>query len=397
MLRILSLSTLFPSPARSGFGRFVANQMRTVAQTGSIDLVMINPIGVPPWPLSTREPYRTLATCPAQSELGGITVHHPRVTLIPVVGGDSNPGRIVRAVWPLVCRLHAERPFDLIDAQFFFPDGPAAAEIARRLGLPLTIKARGSDIHYWGTRPRALAQIRKAGDAAARLLTVSAALGRDMAALGLPPTRITPHYTGLDRDRFRVIPRAEARAALPGILPLALPADAPLLVTPGALIAIKGQALAIEALTHLPAAHLALAGTGPDEAALRAQAARLGLSDRVHVLGQVSHDALPVLMAAADAVVLPSEREGLANVWIEALACGAPLVIPDIGGAREVVTNPGAGQIAARTPEAIAQALAALLANPPSQTAVAASAAGFSWQANAQKLIAIWAQAAARA
>jgi hypothetical protein len=48
-------------------------------------------------------------------------------------------------------------------------------------------------------------------------------------------------------------------------------------------------------------------------------------------------------MAAADAVVLPSEREGLANVWVEALACGTPLVIPPIGGAAEVVRSPAAG------------------------------------------------------
>ena len=61
--------------------------------------------------------------------------------------------------------LHAAQPFDLVDAQFFFPEGPAAQIIAKALGLPLTIKARGSDIHYWSTRPRALAQMRAAAAA----------------------------------------------------------------------------------------------------------------------------------------------------------------------------------------------------------------------------------------
>jgi len=161
-----------------------------------------------------------------------------------------------------------------------------------------------------------------------------------------------------------------------------------LLVCPGALIAIKGQALAIEALADLPEAHLALAGTGPDEAALRTQAA--ALKGRVHFLGQVSHDALPLLMSAADAVILPSEREGLANVWIEALACGAPLIIPDIGGAREVVTSPAAGRIAARNPQAIAQAVRELLAGPIAQEDVAAQVAGFSWEGNAVRLKEVW-------
>jgi glycosyltransferase involved in cell wall biosynthesis len=129
-------------------------------------------------------------------------------------------------------------------------------------------------------------------------------------------------------------------------------------------------------------------------AALQALAERLGLSSRVHFLGQVSHDALPVLMSAADAVVMPSEREGLANVWIEALACGAPLVIPDIGGAREVVTTPSAGRITARTPEAIAAALSELLTTPIDQAMVAANVTRFSWQANAENLTEIWRHAA---
>ena len=394
MLRVLSLSTLFPSPPRAGFGKFVANQMRAVsrmAEAGTpVDLTMINPIGLPPYPLSLREPYRTLAACPDASMLGALTVHHPRFRLLPIIGGDSNPQRIAAAVLPLARRLHATAPFDLVDAQFFFPDGPAAIRIAADLGVPCTIKARGSDIHYWSTRPRALAQIRAAAQASTGLLSVSEALKRDMVALGFPADRITTHYTGLDRALFRITPRQEARVRLADLLGLALPPTAPLLVCPGALIAIKGQRLAIEALRDLPQAHLALAGTGADEAQLRALASQPGLAPRVHFLGQVSHDVLPVLLSAADAVVLPSEREGLANVWIEALACGTPLVIPAIGGAREVVRNPAAGRIAERNGPAIAAAVSELLTAAIPQDEVAACVSGFSWEENARALVAFW-------
>ena len=393
-LRVLSLSTLFPAPVRPGFGKFVEYQMRGVVARGDTDLVIINPLPLPPWPLALREPYRTLATCPAESDLDGAPVYHPRFHTIPVLGADGNPTRIARAVLPLVRRLHAERPFDLIDAQFFFPDGPAAMRIADDLAVPLTIKARGSDIHYWSTRPAALAQMRAAAERAGGMLAVSEALRHDMSALGFPGQAITVHYTGLDHARFRPMPREEARRAMAGRF--GLPGDTPLLLTPGALIAIKGQALAIEALTALPEAHLALAGTGADEPALRALAQRMSLSERVHFLGQVSHEVLPSLMAAADVVVLPSEREGLANVWIEALACGTPLVIPDIGGAREVVRAPEAGRIAAREPAAIAAAVRELLATPPDQATVAACAARFSWDANAAELVAFWNRVAAR-
>lgn len=393
-LRVLSLATLFPAPPRPAFGKFVAAQMAAVVARGDVDLVVINPIGFPPGPLARREPYSTLASCPLQSRCDDVVVHHPRFTTLPVIGSDLNPARIVRAVLPLARKLHAEAPFDLVDAQFFFPDGPAAMRIAGSLGLPFTVKARGSDIHYWGGRRLARGQIRKTGAAAARMLAVSAALAGDMADLGLPADRIAVHYTGLDRERFRPLARRKARAAMTARFDL--PARKPLFVTPGALIPIKGQRLAIEALALLPDTHLALAGSGADEAALHALVARLGLGERVHFLGQVPHDQLAPLLAGADAVVLPSEREGLANVWIEALACGTPLVIPDIGGAREVVTSPTAGRIAARDPEAVAAALRDILAAPPAPAAVARQVAGFSWEANAEKLVDIWREAAAR-
>ncbi|MBV1687675.1 glycosyltransferase [Novosphingobium sp. G106] len=395
-MRILSISTLFPNPQRPSFGKFVANQMRTVTATDDVDLTMVSPIGLPPWPLSRSERYRKLGEMPERSDTAGIPALHPRFTLIPKVGGDSNPGRIAKALLPLAKRLHAAKPFDVVDAQFFFPDGPAAAIIADELGLPLMIKARGSDIHFWGQRPRAVEQMLRAAEQAAGLLAVSYALRGDMIALGMPEAKIAVHYTGLDRERFHPMERKAARALVSAIPELDIWAEGPLIVTPGSLIAIKGQRLAIEALAQLPDAHLALAGAGEDETALRQVAGAHGVADRVQFLGQVGHELLPQLFSAADAVVLPSEREGLANVWVEALACGAPLVIPDIGGAREVVAAPSAGRIAARDASAIASAVREILADPPSQEAVAANAERFSWEANAAELIAFWRNLARR-
>lgn len=387
MIRVLSISTLFPSPVRPSFGKFVANQMRAVAACGEVDLTIVNPVGLPPWPLSLARPYRDLRATPAESNVAGVKVRHLRFMLIPKLSRDDNPAHIAATLLPLARKLHDERPFDLVDAQFFFPDGPAAARIARALDLPLTVKARGSDIHYWSGRPVALRQMLETAAEATGMLAVSEALRRDMIALGMPEDRIAVHYTGLDRERFRPTDRPVARQA---VADLGIPADGPLLVVPGSLIAIKGQRFAIDALGGLPGARLALAGSGPDEAALHELAAAPDLSGRVHFLGQVSHDRLPLLLSAADVVVLPSEREGLANAWVEALACGAPLVIPDIGGAREVVRLPSAGRITARDPKAIAAAVRELLADPPAQDAVAANAVHFSWEENARQLVAFW-------
>lgn len=381
-LRVLSLSTLFPSARRPGFGLFVARQAAAVARRGDVELVVVNP--PPGFPQPVHRIVREFSY--------GVEVHRPRFARLPLVGWRWNPALVARAVLPLARRLHAERPFDLVDAQFFYPDGPAAARVARALGLPLTIKARGSDIHLWGQRPAALRQMLSAAGQAVGLLAVSAGLKRDMAALGMPEDRIVVHYTGLDHGLFHVRPQQEARAALAPDIPV----DGPLLACVGNLIPLKGQDLAIAALAQMPEARLALAGRGETGPALRAQAESLGVADRVHFLGGLEPERLAVLLAAADAMVLPSEREGLANAWIEALACGARLAIPDVGGAREVVTGPAAGRLVARDPDAIATALGEMLAEPVPRDDVAACAAGFSWDANAEQLAAFWRAAAGR-
>jgi glycosyltransferase involved in cell wall biosynthesis len=203
-----------------------------------------------------------------------------------------------------------------------------------------------------------------------------------MVALGMAADKIMVHYTGLDHSRFRPVPRAEARAAAVAIAPK----SDRLLVTVGNLVPLKGQHLVIQALQQLPDTRLVLAGSGPEESSLRALAGQLGLDHRVHFAGSVQPDQLAVLLSAADIMVLPSEREGLANAWVEALACGTPLVITDAGGAREVVRDASAGQIVDRSVAGIVAGVQAILANPPTQAEAAASAAQFSWDGNAEKL-----------
>jgi glycosyltransferase involved in cell wall biosynthesis len=109
----------------------------------------------------------------------------------------------------------------------------------------------------------------------------------------------------------------------------------------------------------------------------------------VHFLGAIANADLPQLYRAADVVVMPSASEGLANAWVEALACGTPIVISDAGGAAELVTSPVAGRIVERAPAAIAAAVQAILATPPEPAAVAAKLAGrFDWDRNGRELAA---------
>ena len=192
----------------------------------------------------------------------------------------------------------------------------------------------------------------------------------------MPADRITVHYTGIDRTLFFVRDRAVAKVAL-GI-------TGPLLVSVGALIDRKGHETAISALMRVPDATLVIIGEGPDRAVLQAQAAVLG--DRVRFLGSLSHDVIADWLAAADAMVLMSASEGLANAWIEALASGTPVVISDVGGAREVLDRPEAGVIAAQDPKLVADAIVSVLARNADRTVVAATVERFSWEANTAAL-----------
>jgi glycosyltransferase involved in cell wall biosynthesis len=260
--------------------------------------------------------------------------------------------------------------------------------LARALDVPFSITARGSDIQYWMKRPAVARQIAEAAHAAGGILAVSAALGRTMAGYGMPAERIRTHYTGLDHGRFQPIDREEAKARL-GV-------EGPLLLTAGALIPGKGQKDAVDALNEIPGATLVLVGDGPDRRMLESLVKERGLQQRVRLLGNVPHSEVAMLMGAADVMVLPSRSEGLANVWVEALACGTPVVTCDVGGAREVIDRPEAGALVPPEPGAIAAAVRAILADQPDQSAVRKAAERFSWEQNSARLFEHLSEVAAR-
>lgn len=368
MLRVLTLSTLYPDAARPGFGVFVERQTLGLAAREGVEVNVVAPVGLPAWPLALHPHYRTRRDLPLRETRRGLEIHRPRFRVWPRLGEAGAARRLADAALPLLRGLR----FDVIDAEFFWPDGVAAARLAEALGVPFSIKARGSDIHHWGARPEIRSQMLEAAGAAGGLLAVSEALRRDMIALGMPGDRVSVHYTGIDLDRFRPLPRDAAKAAL--------------IVTPGNLIPLKGQRLVVEALPDIPGAILLIAGDGPERPVLEARIAALGLGERARLLGPVPPAEIPALLAAADLMILPSAREGLANVWIEALACGTPILIPDVGGAREVVDRPEAGRLVAREPAAIAAAAREMLAAPPARQEVRKSAERFSWARNAAEL-----------
>ena len=376
VLRVATLSTLFPNARQPTLGVFVESQTLRLAACHDIELRVLNPVPIPIGPLDLHPRYRELRDLPLEEDWKGLCVARPRLRTVPGLSGRINPWLLVRAALPVLQRWREQGfAFDVIDAQFFYPDGPAAALLAKSFEVPFSIKARGADIHYWGARPGCRQQILTAAAGAGGLLAVSRSLREDMIAMGMAGAKIRVHYTGVDLDRFRPVDRTTAKASL-GVC-------GPLVVSLGALIPRKGHDIVIKAMETLPDTTLLIAGEGTERARLTALIHAGALAGRVRLLGSIPHAELPALLGAADVMALASESEGLANAWVEAMACGTPVVAPDVDGAREAVDPPSAGRLVQeRTPQAIAQAIRDILAAPPSPEAVRASAERFAWEKN---------------
>lgn len=150
---------------------------------------------------------------------------------------------------------------------------------------------------------------------------------------------------------------------------------APLLVSSGRLVAQKNHAVAVAALALLPAAHLAIAGDGPLRESLVRQAAALGVSERLHLLGDLDPALLAGLLAEGDIYVFPSDWESFGLAVVEAAMLGLPVVASDLPVLREVLAPAIARFHVPGNAEDLARSVAAMLAEYPAMDARAASSA----------------------
>ncbi|WP_282604508.1 glycosyltransferase family 4 protein [Pelagibius sp. Alg239-R121] len=377
-MKILTFSTLFPNKAQPHHGVFVENRLRHLIDHTDVSAKVIAPVPWFPSSASVFGDYATFAKVPKSDRRFGLDVTYPRYPLIPKIGMNLTPSLMYRAVRPLVARLLREEPdFDLIDAHYFYPDGVAAAYIAKAVNKPFTITARGTDLNLIPNYPTPRRLIIEAAEQADGLITVCQALKDELVKMGIDGQRVEVLRNGVDLELFQPQDREAAKQKFS--------VDGTVLLSVGHLIERKGHNLIIEALPQIPDATLLIAGIGPEDAALRDLAKSLGLADRVRFLGAIPHQEMSQLYSAADVLVLASSREGWANVLLETMASGTPAAATNVWGAPEVITTAAAGAlIHERTPDSIAGTVLSVLKNPPAREATRAHAELFSWQATSQ-------------
>jgi glycosyltransferase involved in cell wall biosynthesis len=375
-MRILAVTNLFPNPLQPRRGTFNLQQFRALA--ASHDVRVIAPIS---W---TWEYFVSQTESMPQGRRvvrDGMTVDHPHYLYTPKIFRGMYGHFFLRSIRASFhAAVEAMRP-DVVLGCWAYPDGWAAARLAREAGLPIAIKVHGSDLLTAGAgspRERGAAEALCAADA---VVAVSADLAARAAALGVPSERIHLIRNGIDTDRFRAGDRDEARTAL------GIEGQEPIVLFVGNLIPVKGPDLFLQAFARLvqcrPRIRCVLVGHGPMESSLRRMAADLGIEEQVRFAGSRPHEELPLWYRAAHCLIVPSRSEGVPNVLLEATACGTPWVATRVGGVLEVA--PTSMTVPPEDPAALAGVMNELLV-PGRVTPPSLRLPTDSWSASAERL-----------
>jgi glycosyltransferase involved in cell wall biosynthesis len=382
-MRILVMTNLYPRPGHENAGTYNRQQFRVLA--AEHDVTLISPVM---WTEELSDRWSGRPTASRYTNADGIDVRHPIYYYPPKMAQHRYGECYLASVRPEFERAVRENRPDVVLACFAYPDGWAAVRLAHGANLPVAIKVIGSDVLVAGRnrnrRPCVASAIREADAIAA----VSRDLAEHSIDLGADPDRIFVVPEGIDRTLFHPLDRTEARTRL------GVPSDVPMVLFVGNLLLSKGAGVLVEACGHMARSGVDfrcyIVGRGRDESRVRALVAKLGLGDRVTLVGPRPLGELADWYASSDVVTLPSYSEGIPNVLREARACGRPFVATRVGGIPEisdpstsVLVDPGAS-------EALAAALADVLGGRMAAAALAGALGGasaISWEESARQLL----------
>jgi glycosyltransferase involved in cell wall biosynthesis len=349
--------------------------MRKLLESAPIDLRVVAPVPWFPfrWPIAGR--YAKYAAVPEREQRGDISVRHPRYLSIPRIGMSIQPASVASAAMRAEGGLRAEGwSCDVIDAHYLYPDGVAAAALARRLQRPFVVTARGSDVNLIAKMPAPRRRILEAVATASRVIAVSEALKAELLGIGVAESRVEVLRNGVDTNLFRPVSRENTRKQLGAN-------GAYLVATVGNLVPEKGHDLVLRAARLVENLRVVVVGQGRERERLVALAAQLGMMNRVTFLDNVPQSELASIYSAADVLALGSVREGWPNVLLEAMACGTPVVATAVGGVPEIVTSDIAGEVVSgRDEQEFAAAIRRVLDRRTERAAVRAHASRYSWQ-----------------
>jgi glycosyltransferase involved in cell wall biosynthesis len=290
---------------------------------------------------------------------------------------------------PLLYKLKREFKFNLIDSHFAYPDGYAATLLGRFFKVPVTITLRGTELRV-SKDPALKPKMMTALNNATRVFAVADALKQLVVSIGADADKIELVGNGVDTEKFFPLDKQAARDEL------AIPADAKVLVSVGGLVDRKGFHRVIEVLpelikTYPNLIYLIVGGASPEgdnKEYLQGLVSQLTLQDHVRFLGALPSEQLNKPLSAADVFVLATANEGWANVFLEAMACGLPVITTDVGGNKEVVNDADLGTVVPfGDAQALTTALMDALQKKWQKNSIINYAKNNAWQKRVDKLI----------
>lgn len=381
---VLAFTSLFRTPHERVRAPFTGEFLRALQEFAAVSLVC--PI---PWApdvewVRRRPEWSRFLEVPAHARVDGVDVHYVRYAMLPKVSGSIQAVMEAWAAYPAVRRIHQQRPVDVINGRFIYPDGVAASIVGARLGIPVVLTALGTDIDVYSRERFKEPQIRWALNRAAHVTAVSPSLADRILELGTAPSKVSSSVNGIDLERFRPDGRSLLRERC-GLDP-----ERKVLVTLARLSSEKGLVFLLDALGRLAASgrcdfHTVIIGDGPERRELEEQAARLGLNAALTFAGEIDHSEVPSWLRGADAFCLPSLREGTPNVVIEALATGVPVVATRVGGTPLLIGDHNGRLVPPGQADPLAQAIADVISRQWDPASIRRSVAHMSWRAEARR------------
>ena len=379
-LRVLTFTTLFPNQEQPAHGLFVKERILALAKL--VDLRVVAPV---PWFPRVRvfgERYYRYAMVPSKENYGGTPVDHPRFPVIPRLCKPVDGPLLAAGSLSCLRKLRNEFPFDIIDSHWAYPDGAAAAILASRLRVPLSITVRGDDVNVFLKQFWRRPWIRWSLGKADLVIALSREMKEMVVAAGIAPGKVAVIPNGINSDAFYPIDRRLARAHL------GLPADGRIVLSVGRLHQSKGHQILVEAVGRLggkfPDLQVYIVGSPDHEAdarpAILEAARRHNILHKLHLVGPQDPAMLKYWYGAADIFCLATSREGSANVLIEAMACGLPCVTTPVGGNPDVVSSGELGILAAPDADSMTEALDAGLSREWDSSKISGHGRHRTWQ-----------------
>lgn len=382
-MRVLAFTSLFPNTIQPWHGIFVRQRVAHLARRPGHSVKLVAPVPYsPPWAPVRR--WQEASRVPFEERVDGIEVYHPRYFLMPKISMPFHGLLMFAGSFSIARKLHDKARFDCIDAHYVYPDGFAAVLLGRCLGIPVVVSARGTDINLFPSFRLIRPMIRWTLRQAAGVVGVSQALSDAMEDLGAAAEKVVTIGNGIDLKRFYPIERSRARQRL------GIPEDAKVVLSVGNLVPEKGHERLIPAVGQLarfhPKIRLYIVGEGVLHTRLEALASGESVHDRVFFVGRKPNEEMKYWYSAADVSCLASSREGWANVLLESLACGTPVVATRVGGTPEVIVSDELGVLVEQSVDSLAQGLEQALQQHWNREALVSYAAARTWDVVAQEV-----------